>query len=244
MFIYYRKYTFYSSFLIPTPLPGYKPLEYRIRDPSGRSGNAGGGVGVWVDNDLDCEILEDLTVFEPHFFESIFLKIKTGSNKFFILGNIYRPNTGQLANLRLFIERLNTIIATILSDPVLKKCDNIQLVGDFNINLLNYKSHSDTSLYVDSLLANGILPIITKPSRVFARSATLIDHILTTYKEGSIKSGIIETHISDHMPVFYIQDTSHISRPTKEIIARKVNAENINTYKKHFRFIYLDCCNK
>ena len=52
-------------------LEGYKPFEYRIRHPSGLVGNAGGGVGFWVDNDLEYEVLEDLSIFEPHAFESL-----------------------------------------------------------------------------------------------------------------------------------------------------------------------------
>ena len=59
-------------------LDGYKPLEFRIRDPSGLNGNAGGGVGLWVDNELEYDVIEKLSVFEPHFFESLFIKVKTG----------------------------------------------------------------------------------------------------------------------------------------------------------------------
>ena len=43
-------------------LEGYKPFEYKIRNPSGRTGNAGGGVGIWVDSDLEYEVIEDLSV--------------------------------------------------------------------------------------------------------------------------------------------------------------------------------------
>ena len=31
-------------------LEGYKPFHFTIRDPTGRNSNAGGGVGLWVDN--------------------------------------------------------------------------------------------------------------------------------------------------------------------------------------------------
>lgn len=212
-------------------LPGYKQLEYKIRDPSGRRGGAGGGVGVWVDDGLDYEILDNLSVFEPNFFESLFLKINTGRNKFFIIGNIYRPNTGPTANLKLFIDKLNTIIAKIYSDPILRKCDDIQLVGDFNIDLLHYQHHPDTTHYVDSLLSHGLLPLITKPTRICGRSATIIDHISTTYKGGIIKTGVIETYISDHLPIFLIQDSPIPKKPVKEIVTRKINANNILYYK-------------
>ena len=57
-------------------LEGYKSFEYKIRDPSGRDGNAGGGVGLWVANHLEYEVIDELSLFEPHFFESLFIKIK------------------------------------------------------------------------------------------------------------------------------------------------------------------------
>ena len=36
-------------------LPGYKPFHFSIRDPSGTNGNAGGGIGLWVDENLEFE---------------------------------------------------------------------------------------------------------------------------------------------------------------------------------------------
>ena len=41
-------------------LPGYKPFCYKIRNPSGLNSNAGGGVGLWVDQDLEYEELKEL----------------------------------------------------------------------------------------------------------------------------------------------------------------------------------------
>ena len=90
-------------------LDGYKPLEYKIRDPTGLNGNAGGGVGIWVDDDLEYDIIDKLSVFEPHFFESLFIKVRTSNNKFTIIGNIYRPNKGHHANLRTFLDKLAEI---------------------------------------------------------------------------------------------------------------------------------------
>ena len=47
------------------------------------------------------------------------------------------------------------------------------------------------------------MPTITKPTRVTHTSATLIDNILVKSNNNSkVHSGIINTHISDHFPVF------------------------------------------
>ena len=206
-------------------LDGYNNFEYRIRDPSGRDGNAGGGVGIWVDSDLEYTVLENLSVFEPHFFESLFIKIKTNRNKFTIIGNIYRPNTGPLADLKSFLEKLGDILNKIYNDPELKKCEDIQLIGDFNMDLLQYKTHNLTGQYVDMLLGNGLLPLITQPTRVFGRSATIIDHISSSYRTDLYRTGILLSCLSDHFPIFYVRNCNFkkILQTNKYIDIRKIN---------------------
>ena len=51
------------------------PYFYSQRDPSGRNRNAGGGVALWCDSDLAYTRIPDLSIFEPHVFESVFVKI-------------------------------------------------------------------------------------------------------------------------------------------------------------------------
>ena len=94
--------------------------------------NAGGGVGLWVDKNFEYEPIKDLSIFEPHIFESQFIKLKTSKNKFIIIGNIYRPNTAPKADLQRFNDILENILDKISSDPDLKKADDVQLVGDVN----------------------------------------------------------------------------------------------------------------
>ena len=212
-------------------LPGYKPFYYKIRDPSGLNSNAGGGVGLWVDDELEYEEIKELSIFVPHFFESQFIKVKTSNTKFSIIGNIYRPNSGPQANLRLFLEKLEEILCKIESDPVLSKCEDVQLVGDFNIDLLNYKHHSLTGQYADSLLAHGHMPLITQPTRIFGRSATIIDHITTTYRFDRYKAGILLSYISDHMPTFYVRQTPIKSKLSRTIKKRKINENTTPAFK-------------
>ena len=70
-------------------LDGYHPIFYSQRDPSGRNMNAGGGVALWCDSNLTCTRIPDLSIFEPHVFESVFVKIEVTPRKFIVVGNIY-----------------------------------------------------------------------------------------------------------------------------------------------------------
>ena len=69
---------------------------------------------------------------------------KNGKDK--IIGNVYRPNSAPLANLQKAIEIHQSIIEKILSNKNHAKCD-VQILGDFNVNMLNFESHGLTNNY-------------------------------------------------------------------------------------------------
>ena len=51
-------------------------------------------------------------------------------------------------------------------------------MGDVNINLINMDKHTPTLDFIDTLLEHGMIPTISKPTRVTKNSATLIDNIV------------------------------------------------------------------
>ena len=79
-----------------------------------------------------------------------------------------------------------------------------------NIDLLKYEVNGDTTDYVNNLLVRNFLPSILMPTRVTARSATIIDH--TYYYEGKhnddihVKSGNIfaDRPITYHLSNFIL----------------------------------------
>ena len=106
-------------------IPGYSKFEYKTRDKDGPlNPNCGGGVGLFIDNQFkDYEILQDESVFIPHVYESIWVKIKLKNGHHKIIGNVYRPNTAPLANLRQAIDIHNKIIESIQNNRNHAKCD-------------------------------------------------------------------------------------------------------------------------
>ena len=53
------------------------------------------------------------------------------------------------------------------------------VMGDFNVNLLNYESHNETNDFVNTMVFHYLLPHILYPTRVIDHSATVIDNIFS-----------------------------------------------------------------
>ena len=83
-----------------------------------------------------------------------------------------------------------------------KEHKQVFLLGDFNINLLNYNDHQPTNDFLDSLASNSFIPYILHPTRITSHSKTLIDNIFSNYISHEIISGNITATISDHLPQF------------------------------------------
>ena len=87
-------------------------------------------------------------------------------------------------------------------EKVSKEQKQIFLLGDFNINLLNYNIHQPTNDFLDSLASNSIIPYILQPTRLTSHSKTLIDNIFSNILSSEIISGNLTATISDHLPQF------------------------------------------
>ena len=98
------------------------------------------------------------------------------------------------------------------------KCERkyVSCLGNYNISLLNYDTHGPTQEFADLLYSHSLLPCITKPTRVTAEAASLIDIIFCNHVlyDDHAFTGISYTDISNHFPVFYIDGTSQTTNPS------------------------------
>ena len=96
-------------------------------------------------------------------------------------------------------------------------------MGDFNINILNSENHDLTGQFVDIMSSNAFLLLITRPTRITANSATLIDNIFTNNLDDIVHSvhGIFVTDISDLYPIFCINKGVLIPE-TEEIVYKMI----------------------
>jgi len=73
---------------------------------------------------------------------------------------------------------------------------DVVVMGDFNINLLNYDENTQTTEFISLMTSKSLIPSCTIPTRVSLTSATLIDNIFLTTPATS--SQVVLTDFSDH----------------------------------------------
>ena len=197
-----------------------------------RSTKSGGGVSIFVHNNLYSCAIPDVT-FCNDSLESCGARIKIGNNhKFINIIGIYRPPSGNRSN---FCE--------ILSNNILSKFSPQQQVcisGDMNLNLLNMNDPS-VQEYSDLLQSKSFLPHITRPTRITDHSETLLDHIWTNILSES-KSGVISTGITDHCCTFICLYHMGKRQSVVHLKFRDTSERSLNNFhsKLHDRLITLD----
>ena len=121
---------------------------------------------------------------------------------------------------------IREIFSKVRSDPTLRNAQDVVL----------HTLHSETETYLDTLLENSFLPLITLPTRIGHNSATILDHICTNIADDSFDSGIIVSDISDYFPVFYIRHFKDKFKEKKsQKKTRKFHSESIFKFKKNVR---------
>ena len=183
-------------------LPGYKLV------PNSRKDMTKGGVAIYIRNDLKYKERPDLDIFVEGEFETVFVEILSESHSC-IIGEIYRiPNTNEIIS----INRFENILQSLQTSN-----KDIIIATDQNFDYLKIHEHKNTSDLLNAFLNGNMLPTITKPTRITHNTATLIDNIYVKLKDYSnIYSGIIQTHISDHLPVFAFVGSVRLGNSSKQ----------------------------
>ena len=107
---------------------------------------SGGGVGLYVSDNLDFRIRSDIYADEDEVMEALFIEVIRPHEKNVIVGIFYRP-PNQTVNE--FVTRMNEILGKISRDN--KIC---YIMGDFNLNLLNNQNHNATGEFLDGLYSH------------------------------------------------------------------------------------------
>ena len=143
----------------------------------------------------------------------------------------YRPPIGAIKGPIGAIKGLNSYL-----EIVFKKANTENklcfVVGDFNLNCLDYNVNLKDQTFYNQLFAHGCISLITRPIRVTSKTVSLIDNICTNFIFDTLlklKKGIIKRKVSDHFPVFVSLNSS--SKIHKEIQKRVMHDTNLMVFK-------------
>lgn len=200
-------------------IPGY---DFVCRN---RVNKLKGGVAIYINRRYKYKVRHDLSLFIEGEFESIFIELLSKPRNV-IVGEIYRvpgtPAQEAVARYELILTNLMAV-----------KSSDIIIGTDQNFDYIRINEHNHTADLFNAHISHGLIPVITRPTRITHQTASLIDNIyIKLHGHTHIQSGIITTSISDHLPVFafYGKPTGHKLNKT-EIQRRDLNEININTIK-------------
>lgn len=196
-------------------IKGYTPVHCH------RKIQNSGGVSIYVKNSLDFRPLPHLT-HSNSTIESLSIEISINNKLITVIG-IYRPHSDT-------IENFQAALNNILQDDALSN-KSVCVTGDFNINLLN-SDNNNVNNFINSMHANHFITHITKPTRFSDRQndrPSLLDQIWTN-SLNKYTSGIIQTDITDHCPIFTILDIDKNLMRGKSYKFRPFSTANLDLF--------------
>lgn len=147
-------------------VPGYC-LRHVPRPPTVRAGR-GGGVGFYIKRGVKFRTFSHPVDPKHQSVEQMWLTLKVNGKKVAI-GTAYRP---PWLDVELFLDALTDTVNSVSC------CDNIIVLGDFNINMLSTNDNKTKNL-LTVLRCLNLSQIVTSPTHFTNTSQSLIDVVCT-----------------------------------------------------------------
>ena len=141
---------------------------------------------------LKVTIINELTNVSESNFQQLWIKLQNKKMKTIIICVIYRPPDCPLNCIRDDF-RQNYVRALSMNKP-------IYILGDMNCNLL--KDCLEKRAFTDLCNDLNLKQIIKEPTKIIDTSQSLIDVILVSTEAVVLESGVLDSAISDHFPIY------------------------------------------
>ena len=148
-----------------------------------------------------------------------FIKIKNvkGINRTAIVGNVYRSPSRNAEKFNMLLEN----VLQRLHRHTKKKL--LYLVGDFNQDILKYNTDTNSQNLIDMCSSHGLVQLVSRPTRITDRSATLIDQVYTNNVDNIKSCNILTVDLTDNLAThtkisFKTSGGTLINLPTKKLI--------------------------
>ena len=153
----------------------------------------GGGIKVFVNSNYEAVVLNDFTGI-GECYESLFLDIKHGEYNF-VLGTVYRPPSISITSFT------TAFFPKIVS--LMESHKNINVFGDFNINLFNPLKLGSIDDFFNEFISYSFVPLILKSTRDTPENPitkhSLLDHIWSNNND-ILSSFVLDYQLTDHKP--------------------------------------------
>ena len=211
-------------------LPDYEILSIN------RTNKRGGGVMLYISNNIEYEKLNDLSFVVDDMFEVLSVELKIKNAKNIVVSCLYRSPGSCL-------EEFNNKLIELFNRC--KGSKSHLLCGDFNVNILNYKSHKGTRSFIDVWFNAGLFPLINLPTRISSENSTLIDNIFSNISDDSSSGVLIDDTVSDHLLVFSCLSYKGFvkEKVVRYNMKRDISPKNVENFKKdlvnvEWNFVY------
>ena len=185
----------------------------------------GSGIAIFYKSSLNFKVDKTLKIRYKHF-ECFGGKLKTELGILTVIV-LYRFNYDKESDI--LITQLSSVIERVSNTPCI-------ILGDFNLNVLKHNESSLVQRYIDTFMCTGFVPLIGKPTHHHGQASTCIDQIWTNVISENVSSGIINTSVSNHMPIYAIIPTnaesilSHENENTSSLV-HNISAKNIEKFE-------------
>ena len=188
------------------------------------SATQNGGVGLYIKDSLTFNPRNDLQSCTNEF-ETVWVEIENTNDKNILICCVYsHPNS--------YIDSLTVHFQNVLSKLTSNKL--LFVMGDVNINLLDYASHTPTCDFVNNFLSYSLLPCTHHPTRVSEHKASIIHNIYTNANNANITCGNILMQITDHFPQFMVLKNSHVTYSKSELFIYDYSRFNKDAFLEDF----------
>ena len=105
-------------------------------------------------------------------------------------------------------------------------------MGDFNVDLLKMEESRHSSDVLNYMFSSSFYPLISRPTRITSRSATLVDNIFVDSLEDNFSSGLLFTDLSNHLPIFQITTSLTHTTPNRKTKYRQLTNDTLDLLKQ------------
>ena len=130
----------------------------------------GGGIAVIKENKYKCRECPDMEITDSNL-EHLVVEIKTQSSSIIVVSAYRPPNV----DAKQFVQDYGKLTESI-STKIDKKVPII--IGiDYNMDFLKSNAHQLTQDFIEMNIDSGLIPVISRPTRITRSSTMLIDNI-------------------------------------------------------------------